>query len=904
MDEVEELAELAESSAVELDAWGVPGARRSRCGRVLVAEAGSEGEAALLSLWAGRCALEQRAAAASPSHGGGRVAGVPLWTEPPEEEAGGAAAAALFLLSRGRVAAVSASQPWAEGQGNERRGRWSAIEAAAWVLSGCQRCQVEEDTRAAVERVRADGGDDAERLEELARALDEGGSQVLARVARLDAERVRLARELWHAAGGAESRGAARRACAAAVTRLFEGSATRAGPAEAEDVARRALLAGTGMRLREGARAPVREEDIGGAPAWPHLLEAGVAVHWSRAVRELRGGRPHRAAAHAFLAGRAGGAAASGARLVAAGWAALSAAAAARETHDEALWCAVRCAEEESRAGGPGEGAALVRQRLREDTPRPARLRALRAVGEAPELAAASMPPLPAPGNEVDESFWHRFAASTGAGASQDDAHERFLAAQSVMRRPVQEPMGALARAARADGVEGPLAGMDPRIVHAHLGHAAQPPPPCVAEAMVRAARDDRWAGQYRTRVHPALLDRAAAFFARECGLRGASRANILVDTGVTPLLGTVLSVVLGRGAGGVVLTHPGFYHTHAGTVHAAGGRLVVVPSADPATPMTGADLRRAWAAADAGTRSRCRALLLYQPVPNTGTVHGRAALREIAAFAAERCLFVISDEVFRGTEHAPGTAAPIPCVASEPRCGGACAVLYSTSKSVGNVTTRVAVAHVPRGMVFFRGATARAAAAAGHPEGDAPAPLPSPSLDFGRAALYTVFAVGWAAQAAAAAAFAAPREFADATRAEAAARVALIREELLPALNRSAPGRGVALVGRPEAGLSVTLDFSCLLGLRAPGAAAPLDGSLAVFVHFRRHGVSLSPGYSCGYHQHGTALLSVCHSELGADRLLPSMGLAERMERMRGAGRRALAEAFARMGEAVRSLE
>ena len=123
-----------------------------------------------------------------------------------------------------------------------------------------------------------------------------------------------------------------------------------------------------------------------------------------------------------------------------------------------------------------------------------------------------------------------------------------------------------------------------------------------------------------------------------------AGAEHVVVTPGGQAALFAAMTAVLDPGAACVVLDP--YYATYPQTVRAAGGRPIVVPTAaeDGFQP----DAARIAAALAPDTR----AILLNTPNNPTGAVYGRARLEAVAALAAERGLWLISDEVYHTQLH------------------------------------------------------------------------------------------------------------------------------------------------------------------------------------------------------------------------------------------------------------
>ncbi|WP_417204993.1 pyridoxal phosphate-dependent aminotransferase [Antarctobacter sp.] len=136
-------------------------------------------------------------------------------------------------------------------------------------------------------------------------------------------------------------------------------------------------------------------------------------------------------------------------------------------------------------------------------------------------------------------------------------------------------------------------------------------------------------------------------------GLRKAVAERITARTGVPTGPENVLITPGGQAAlfaAHVAVLSPGdaalyidpYYATYPGTIRAASGRAVPVPTeADRAFLPQGAAIRAA------ATTSGAKSLLVNTPNNPTGTVYPRETLQEIASAAIDHDLWLISDEVY-----------------------------------------------------------------------------------------------------------------------------------------------------------------------------------------------------------------------------------------------------------------
>lgn len=158
---------------------------------------------------------------------------------------------------------------------------------------------------------------------------------------------------------------------------------------------------------------------------------------------------------------------------------------------------------------------------------------------------------------------------------------------------------------------------------------------PAILDAMLASARGGH-TGYAALAGTDALRDAIAARVSDRTGT-ATTRANVLVTTGGQAAL---FAAAMGTiDPGGRILFPDPYYATYPGTIRAAGG----VPMPVSTRPEDGFQPTRAGldAAGAAG------ALLINSPSNPTGTVYTADTMAQIAGFAQDRDIWVISDEVY-----------------------------------------------------------------------------------------------------------------------------------------------------------------------------------------------------------------------------------------------------------------
>ena len=166
--------------------------------------------------------------------------------------------------------------------------------------------------------------------------------------------------------------------------------------------------------------------------------------------------------------------------------------------------------------------------------------------------------------------------------------------------------------------------------------HDQTTPEPLIA-AMAASARGGR-TGYMPMPGIPALRDAIAARVTERTGA-ATSRDNVLVVPGGQAALFAALTAVLDPGDNALFIDP--YYATYPGTIRA----VSAIPVPVPAKPEHGFQPQLT----DLQAAGPAKALLINTPNNPTGVVYSRATMDMIAAFAAERDLWLLSDEVYGG---------------------------------------------------------------------------------------------------------------------------------------------------------------------------------------------------------------------------------------------------------------
>jgi aminotransferase len=130
-----------------------------------------------------------------------------------------------------------------------------------------------------------------------------------------------------------------------------------------------------------------------------------------------------------------------------------------------------------------------------------------------------------------------------------------------------------------------------------------------------------------------------AAYVERQFGLSYDPHLECLIGIGVSETMDTAIRSLVNPGD--KVLYHEPCYVSYSPSVQLAGGIPIAIPThADNAFALTREDLEAKW-------EPGAKLLILNFPTNPTGGVVEKARLEEIAAFAIEKNLLVLSDEIY-----------------------------------------------------------------------------------------------------------------------------------------------------------------------------------------------------------------------------------------------------------------
>ncbi|MBE3597431.1 MAG: pyridoxal phosphate-dependent aminotransferase [Limnochordaceae bacterium] len=181
-------------------------------------------------------------------------------------------------------------------------------------------------------------------------------------------------------------------------------------------------------------------------------------------------------------------------------------------------------------------------------------------------------------------------------------------------------------------------------IIHLEVGDPDFPSPPDVVEAGRRALAEGRT--HYTEALGIPRLREAIA--RRYFTLHGVevSPERIVVGSGSSPLL-TMLALAILDPGDEVLVPDPG-YSCYPNYVRAAGGVPVQVDAGEAF------GYRLSVEALERAVTNRTKALIVNSPANPTGVVYHPDELRQLTAWAAEKGLWLISDEIYHGLSDRP----------------------------------------------------------------------------------------------------------------------------------------------------------------------------------------------------------------------------------------------------------
>jgi aspartate aminotransferase len=228
----------------------------------------------------------------------------------------------------------------------------------------------------------------------------------------------------------------------------------------------------------------------------------------------------------------------------------------------------------------------------------------------------------------------------------------------------------AKARAARAAGR--PVIGFG-------AGEPDFPTPDYIVEAAQRACGEPRFHKYSPTPGLPELREAIAAKTLRDSGYE-VSPGQVVVTNGGKHAVYEAFSVLIDPGDE-VLLPCP-YWTTYPEAITLAGGTPVVVPTDETTGYLASVD------DLEARRTERTKALLFVSPSNPTGAVYPPALVAEIGRWAAEKGIWVITDEIYEHLVYGNTRFSSIPV--TEPALAQRCVVLNGVAKTYAMTGWRV----------------------------------------------------------------------------------------------------------------------------------------------------------------------------------------------------------------------
>ncbi len=205
------------------------------------------------------------------------------------------------------------------------------------------------------------------------------------------------------------------------------------------------------------------------------------------------------------------------------------------------------------------------------------------------------------------------------------------------------------------------------------------PTPEHVVEAAIAACRDPKNHHYTPTPGLPELRQAIAAKTARDSGLE-VTPAQVLVTNGGKQAVANAFTVVCDPGD--EVLVCAPYWTTYPEAIALAGGTPVVVHAgADQGFRVTVAQL-------EAAATDRTTALVFVSPSNPTGAVYPRAEIEAIGRWAAERGIWVVTDEIYEHLVYGGAEQHSMPVVV--PELADRCIVVNGVAKTYAMTGWRV----------------------------------------------------------------------------------------------------------------------------------------------------------------------------------------------------------------------
>lgn len=193
--------------------------------------------------------------------------------------------------------------------------------------------------------------------------------------------------------------------------------------------------------------------------------------------------------------------------------------------------------------------------------------------------------------------------------------------------------------------------------------------------------------------VKPEYIEKMVQLFNERMGIEWADKDSVVVGYGSNDLVNGALSVVLKGGfspdSRQYVLAQRDEYHSYSRIPEKWGGQMEYVPKLSK-------ESLEQWWSENPEKQDRTRVICFSNPVASTGEVYTREELEGIAAFAREKDLFVIVDQIY-ATSIFDKEETQFTSLASLSGMEERTITTWSTSKDLGAVGVRQGYACCPK---------------------------------------------------------------------------------------------------------------------------------------------------------------------------------------------------------------
>ena len=245
----------------------------------------------------------------------------------------------------------------------------------------------------------------------------------------------------------------------------------------------------------------------------------------------------------------------------------------------------------------------------------------------------------------------------------------------------VSERVGAIAESATLaiDAKAKALKAAGRDVIGFGAGEPDFPTPDAIVEAAARACSEPRYHRYTPAGGLPELKEAIAAKTARDSGYE-VTASQVLVTNGGKQAVYNTCAALLDLGDE-VLLTAP-YWVTYPEAVALAGGKTVVVDT-DETTGFraTVEQLERAWT-------PRTKLLIFVSPSNPTGAVYSPAEVEAIGRWAAEKSVWVMTDEIYEHLVYGEATFSSMPVLV--PEVADRCVVVNGVAKTYAMTGWRV----------------------------------------------------------------------------------------------------------------------------------------------------------------------------------------------------------------------